>query len=204
MTTGTAAATLPTASAAPPTTTRDTPADITIGSTTGTDRTPTTEPLVRSAPPVPPLPESTAPTEPRATPGTTTIVVTLPPTTVVATLPPPSPPTTQPTVAIEIRFDATGDDAQNLNDEWVRFTNAGGQALDLTNWIVRDDGFAHAHVFDPLRLEPGATVTLYSGCGDPTGSERFFCTSDAEVWNNDGDVVSLFDGSGLLVSQRRG
>ena len=120
--------------------------------------------------------------------------------TVVPTLPTP----TDPVIDITIRFDADGDDAENLNDEWVRFTNAGPQTLDLTNWIVRDDGLTHAHVFGPLTLAPGASVTLFSGCGDTTDSERFFCTTDSEVWNNDGDVVSLFDERGVLISQRRG
>lgn len=145
---------------------------------------PTTAPLVRSAPPVPP---------------TTILVVTLPPTTTVA---PPRTDSGPPQIEVDIKFDADGDDAANPNGEWVRFTNVGTQPVDMTNWIVRDDGLQNAHVFATLTLEPGSSVTLFSGCGEPTDTERFFC--DGEVWNNDGDVVSLFDDAGVLIVQRRG
>lgn len=151
---------------------------------------PTTAPLVRSAPPVPPPPDPGA--------ATTTLVVTLPPTTTVA----PPVGSGPPEIDVEIDFDADGDDAADPNGEWVRFTNVGTQPVDMTNWIVRDDGLQHAHVFATLTLEPGASVTVYSGCGEPTDGERFFCTG--EVWNNDGDVVSLFDDTGVLIVQRRG
>lgn len=160
-------------------------------------------PQVRSAPPVPPVDDPaagpTVPTVPAATTTTTTtIVVTLPPTTTAPTLP------ADPRIDITTQFDAAGDDTANLNDEWVRFTNAGTQVVDMTDWLVRDDGLRHAHVFEPLILGPGAAVTLYSGCGEATPSERFFCTSDPEVWNNAGDIVSLFDERGRLVAQQSG
>ena len=151
--------------------------------------TTTTAPLVRSAPPVP---TTTTPVEPAAT---TTVVVTLPPSITVA---PPSTVRIGPDIEVETNFDAT----DQPNGEWVRFTNVGAQTVDVTGWLVRDDGFEHAHVFASLSLEPGAAVTLYSGCGEPTITERYFC--NGEVWNDDGDVVSLFDRSGVLIVQRRG
>ena len=178
----------------------------TAATNSGTDSAPpTSEPEVRSAPPVPPAATPKLPTVPPATTETivtsaTTIVVTLPATTAVPTLPARA----DPRIEITTRFDAAGDDTANPNDEWVRFTNAGTQLVDMTDWLVRDDGLMHAHVFEPLILGPGAAVTLYSGCGEPTPSERFFCIVGAEVWNNDGDIVSLFDDRGRLIAQRSG
>lgn len=185
-------------STSPPATTPTAGADPGNGSTTTSSA-----PQVRSAPPVPPVGDPTAaptlPTVPPATTTTTTtIVVTLPTTTTAPTLP------DAPRIDITTQFDAAGDDTANLNDEWVRFTNAGTQLVDMTDWLVRDDGLLHAHVFEPLILGPGAAVTLYSGCGEATPSERYFCTSDPEVWNNAGDIVSLFDERGRLIAQRSG
>jgi hypothetical protein len=187
---------VPTPTTAPATTTRS-------GSAGDATPPPTTEPQVRSAPPVP-IPPSLIEPPPSATPPVateTTIVVTLPPAPTIE-ITPPAP--SAPRIGTETRFDADGDDVANLNDEWVRFTNEGTQPLDLTGWIVRDDGLTHAHVFETLTLAPGAAVTLYSGCGAPTDTSRFFCSTDSEIWNNDGDVVSLYDDGRFLVLQVRG
>lgn len=162
----------------------------TASTTTTTTTTMTTAPLVQSAPPVPPASGSGAPPA--------TVVVTLPPRTT-------SPATIdwdRRLIGVEINFDAEGDDATDPNGEWVRFVNLGDQPVDMGGWLVRDDGFENAHVFEPLTLEPGASVTVYSGCGSGTADERFFCVG--EVWDNDGDVVSLLDHTGVLIVQRHG
>lgn len=104
-------------------------------------------------------------------------------------------------IHIEIHPDAAGDDSTNLNDEWVRFTNRAGGPLDLNGWMVRDESSSHRYRFADLVLAVGAAVTLRSGCGVDTPSERYWCVSGSAVWNNGGDTVFLQDPAGNVVAQ---
>ncbi len=109
---------------------------------------------------------------------------------------------TDPTVAVEIEVhpDADGDDNANLNDEWVRFTNTGAAPLDLDGWTVRDESATHRYTFIDVVVPPAGSVTLRTGCGTDTPTERFWCTVDSAVWNNSGDTVFLLDPAGNIVA----
>jgi competence protein ComEC len=142
-------------------------------------------------------------------PPTTTTPATTTPTTAAPAPPPTAPPTTLPEAASPVvksstRFDADGNDNQNKNDEWVRFENGGSSPIDLTSWVVEDEGPNHRYTFGSLVLQPGEFVTLFSGCGTDDALNRYWCNSGSAVWNNDGDTVSLYDASGTLVAQRSG
>ena len=102
-------------------------------------------------------------------------------------------------ITVEIRADAAGDDNDNLNDEWVRFTNAGGATVDLDGWIVADESASHRYGFANFVLDPGRAVTLYTGCGSDTPDARYWCNTGSAVWNNGGDTVFLRDPSGNNV-----
>jgi micrococcal nuclease len=104
------------------------------------------------------------------------------------------------TVEIDVHPDAAGDDNANLNDEWVRFTNIGPAPLDLDGWTVRDESSTHRYTFEDLVLRPSGTVTVHTGCGTDTPSERFWCSVDSAVWNNGGDTVFLRDPAGNIVT----
>jgi micrococcal nuclease len=102
-------------------------------------------------------------------------------------------------IEIEVEADAPGDDSVNLNGEWVRFTNAGSANVDLDGWEVADESASHRYRFSDLRLDPGGSVTLFSGCGPDDESVRHWCVSGSAVWNNSGDTVFLRDGRGNIV-----
>jgi len=102
-------------------------------------------------------------------------------------------------ITVEIRADAAGDDNDNLNDEWVRFTNAGIAAIDLDGWVVADESASHRYRFADLVLAPGRSVTLYTGCGSDSPDMRYWCNTRSAVWNNSGDTVFLRDPSGNNV-----
>lgn len=104
------------------------------------------------------------------------------------------------TIRIEVHADAAGDDARNLNDEWVRFTNLGAEPLDLDGWGVRDESSSHRYRFTGLVLAPGDAVTLRSGCGVDTQADRYWCVSGSAIWNNGGDTVFLLDPVGNIVT----
>ena len=102
-------------------------------------------------------------------------------------------------IGVEIQADAPGDDAQNLNGEWVRFTNDGPDVIDLDGWEVADESASNRYRFADLRLDPGASVTLFSGCGADDDTRRYWCVSGSAVWNNSGDTVFLRDRRGNIV-----
>ncbi len=105
-------------------------------------------------------------------------------------------------IVVEVEADAPGDDSVNLNGEWVRFTNAGSEPVDLDGWEVADESASHRYRFDDLELDPGASVTLFSGCGADDDTSRYWCVSGSAVWNNDGDTVLLRDRQGNIVVSR--
>lgn len=102
-----------------------------------------------------------------------------------------------------IRLDAEGNDAENLNDEWIEVSNTGTSAVDLTGWRVRDESSSHRFAFPGgFSLGPGATVRIHSGCGSDSDANLFWCTSGSAIWNNDGDTAFLADPSGNIVDRR--
>lgn len=107
-------------------------------------------------------------------------------------------------IGVEVNADAPGDDAENPNGEWVRFTNNGTERVDLDGWEVADESASHRHTFSDLELDPGGSVTLFTGCGDDTeteaAAERYWCASGSAVWNNSGDTVFLRDANGNIVA----
>lgn len=108
-------------------------------------------------------------------------------------------------VISEIRFDADGDDNQNLNDEWVRITNRGGSAVGLTGWVLKDTSASHRYRFpDEFVLEPGASVTVRTGCGTDSGTDLHWCNEGSAVWNNSGDTAFLLDPAGGIVDSQDG
>ena len=93
-----------------------------------------------------------------------------------------------------------GDDNTNLNDEWVRFTNAGTAPLDFNGWIVGDESSSHRYTFTDLVVEPGAAVTLFTGCGIDTTRPSASGAIRLRGWNNAGDTVFLHDPAGNIVA----
>lgn len=105
----------------------------------------------------------------------------------------------------EIRFDADGDDGQNLNDEWVRIANVGDASVDLTGWVLKDTSASHRYSFPSgFVLGAGADVTVRSGCGTDTATDLHWCSDGSAVWNNSGDIAFLLDPAGNIVHSVEG
>ncbi len=108
-------------------------------------------------------------------------------------------------VISEIRFDADGDDNENLNDEWVRITNRSDSAVDLDRWVLKDTSATHRYSFPSgFSLEAGASVTVRTGCGPDTATDLHWCNEGSAVWNNSGDTAFLLDPAGNIVSSQEG
>jgi len=102
-----------------------------------------------------------------------------------------------------MRYDADGNDCNNPNDEYVKFSNTCSQECDMTGWTVKDEGTS-TYTFPSFILQPNSMVTLKSGWGKDTPEELFWKNSGTSsscpaIWNNDKDTIFLRDKAGLLV-----
>ena len=91
--------------------------------------------------------------------------------------------------------DAPGPDDENPNGEYVVIRNSGDTEADLDGWTIRDESSRHRFTFDQITLAPGGSVTVFSGCGEASHDEFYWCASDP-VWSNAGDTGYLLDPSG--------
>jgi competence protein ComEC len=103
-------------------------------------------------------------------------------------------------LAVEtIHADAEGDDAENLNDEYIVFTNPGEETLDLSGYTVSDAAGRTYTVPEGVTIEPDATLTLHTGSGTDTETDLYWGSGSA-IWNNGGDTITVTapDGSVIL------
>lgn len=104
-------------------------------------------------------------------------------------------------LSVSVHADAAGDDRDNLDDEYVVLTNTGSSTLDVGGWTVAD---AAGHVYTlstDSTLEPGASLTIHTGSGTDTDTDRYW-GRQSPVWNNDGDTVTVRDESDDVVVSR--
>ena len=101
-------------------------------------------------------------------------------------------------VVSEVHADAEGNDHENLNDEYVEFTNEGGSAIDMTGWTLSDEA-DHTYQFPSgFTLGAGDSVTVYTGSGSDSEDELYWGSGRA-VWNNGGDTIYVTDNDGETV-----
>lgn len=87
----------------------------------------------------------------------------------------------------------------DLQDERVTVANADATAVNLTGWTIIDEGTRNTYTFPVFTLDPGVDVTVHSGVGNDTATDLYWGRS-APVWNNDGDLATLADANGTVVS----
>ncbi|MBU4245650.1 MAG: thermonuclease family protein, partial [Nanoarchaeota archaeon] len=100
------------------------------------------------------------------------------------------------------KWNAEGDDCNNLNDEYVTLINSCSYPCDLTSWTVKDESSRNPYIFPTFVLESEKTVTLYTGCGTNRREQLYWCSrgySCNAIWNNNGDVMYVRNSNGELV-----
>ncbi|WP_458191082.1 thermonuclease family protein [Haladaptatus sp. NG-WS-4] len=103
-------------------------------------------------------------------------------------------------VVSEIQADAPGNDHDNLNEEYITFTNEGDSELTLTSWTI-EDAAKHQYSVPKFTLGAGESVTLYTGSGSNSANELFWGSGSA-IWNNGGDTIIVTTSSGETVIQK--
>ena len=95
-------------------------------------------------------------------------------------------------------YDATGDDAVNLNDEYFALQNTGDGEVDLSGWSVSNER-GRTFVFpNGVTLQPGSVVYVHSGAGSNTSAILYWHAGEP-VWNNTSDIAILRNADGLIV-----
>ena len=97
-----------------------------------------------------------------------------------------------PLIIETVHYDAEGNDAENLNDEYVVLLNTGDKTIDLSGWSMHDE---HGNMFyfpNGFFLTAQGSVTIYTGRGTNMTTALYWY-HETPVWNNAGDTVFILD-----------
>jgi hypothetical protein len=96
-------------------------------------------------------------------------------------------------------FAAPSPEKENLDEEWVEISNLGSADVSLAGWTL-EDAQNHTYKFPDFSLKAGNAAKIRTGTGNDTSVDLFWNRSSS-IWNNDGDVATLKDASGNIISR---
>lgn len=99
---------------------------------------------------------------------------------------------------VTVHADAAGPDSTNLTDEYLHVENRGNRTIDLSGWQIADGADHRYTVPDGVALAPGDELRIVTGSGTDDAETLHWGASDP-IWNNDGDVVRVWNTAGELV-----
>lgn len=108
---------------------------------------------------------------------------------------------TSPVRIVKVQYDSPGTDnrsSASLNAEYVVVKNTSTTNQVLTGWTLRDKQ-NHVYTFPTYTLGAGKSVTVRTGKGTATSTNRYY-NSGNYIWNNTGDSAILRTKSGSQVS----
>ena len=95
-------------------------------------------------------------------------------------------------------YDASGDDAANLNDEYFALQNTGAETVDLSGWTVENERGVTFQIPQGIMLSPNAVLYIHSGNGSNSSSILYWQASEP-VWSNNKDIAVLRNTEGNIV-----
>ena len=89
-----------------------------------------------------------------------------------------------------------------VHAEMVTFTNSSTKSLDLSGYVIHDDGSKHVYTFPAGSIiAPGVTWTLISGPeAEANASQNVILFARRHIWNNSGDIAYLKQGNTVVDS----
>ncbi len=114
-------------------------------------------------------------------------------------------PADAPSIDVQVEFiwpfhyDAEGEDAANLNDEYFVLQNTGADPVDLGGWTVENERGFRYRIPNGFTLAAGAVVYIHSGAGIDT-AQILYWNAPAPVWNNNSDIAVLRDATGTIIT----
>jgi endonuclease YncB( thermonuclease family) len=110
-------------------------------------------------------------------------------------------------IELLVNWDADGNDAQNINGEWVDIRNAGARDLPIGGWWFRDSWLEYNRHHIPgfefpayARVPAGGSIRLHMGCGPngPATPSVFYWCRPRPVFENAGDQRTQIGDGGYL------
>jgi hypothetical protein len=95
-------------------------------------------------------------------------------------------------------FVAPSPEKENLNEEWVEVANNETIDENLAGWTIHDQQ-NHTFAFPDFNLKAGTTVKIHSGTGS-NSDEDLYWNRSTSIWNNNGDLATLVNSSGFVIS----
>jgi Lamin Tail Domain/Calcineurin-like phosphoesterase len=105
-------------------------------------------------------------------------------------------------VITKIYYDSPGPDRgtnKSLDAEWIRLKNTGGKRRSLRSWTIRNAA-GHLYKFGRYSLKAGKSVTIHTGRGTNTATNRYWGRR-RYVWNNRKDTARLRNERGTLIAR---
>ena len=96
----------------------------------------------------------------------------------------------------KVQFKSEEKGRKKLNGEWVEVT---GYGVDIGGWKLHDKGKKHTFTF-PENFIIYGPVKIFTGKGKNTNTKLFWGRSRA-IWNDKGDVATLKNKRGKIISQ---
>ena len=111
-------------------------------------------------------------------------------------------------ITLSVNWDADGNDAANLNGEWVDIRNKGARDLPLNGWWIRDSWLNYGpehrpgYAFPPGTVVPaGRTIRVHMGCGGNSLTDLHWCHQTSVFENATYDRTHMGDGAYLFDPQ---
>ena len=99
----------------------------------------------------------------------------------------------------KIYYNSPGTDTRSnasLNAEYVVITNTTGAAVQLKGWTLTDAS-NHRYTFGTFTLAKGKSVTVHTGRGTNTATNRYWGSGNY-IWNNDKDKATWKRSTGAV------
>jgi endonuclease YncB( thermonuclease family) len=100
---------------------------------------------------------------------------------------------------------ASGDDRENVNGEYLRVCNIASHPLNLEGYALTDAS-GNRWVLPAMTVPTGHTIRIHSGKGihqaDPKAQLAVYLGSATPIWNNSYDKATLYDRYGRIMDSR--
>ncbi len=94
----------------------------------------------------------------------------------------------------------------SLPGETVSILNAGPDPVDITGWTITDEGTTNTYTFPKVTLASWQLVTVHVGSGTNSATDLYWDLPPGHdpVWNDDADTVTLWNTSGVRITDSKG
>ena len=104
-------------------------------------------------------------------------------------------------LAMSVRWNADGEDGDNVSGEFARLKNLSGRTLRLGRWHFRDSALRYFRLPRGTRLRPGAVLRIHVGSGTRSAGDLFWGLREPIFENPSHDRRSTGDGAYLFDRQ---